>query len=289
VVAIRHAAAVAKASSPLACFGAPLEYWFFKVNSGGVAFLVDFILRRRAGSAEVRISSSHGGTGQVARATAPASIADGSQVVIAGCSLTPTGSTGRVGDVAWDLALDAGPTYLDPRNALLRLLSPLDMALVSWPRARLSGSVTLGGQIFRVGPAPGLISHYWGHRLPPTWRWISANQFAGETIALEAMLLRTHLWGAPWPLLTAGYFFLERGGVRELIVSPHGGRIEIEERGAELTLSARRFGGQATRVRLSARPEQYNDLGDGIRQTLVGTCTLADGATADLTCGIEQR
>jgi hypothetical protein len=27
--------------------GAPLEYWFFKFNSGPLALLVDFIIRRR--------------------------------------------------------------------------------------------------------------------------------------------------------------------------------------------------------------------------------------------------
>ena len=35
---------------------APLEYWFFKVVSGDLAFLVDWIVCKELGEAEVRVS-----------------------------------------------------------------------------------------------------------------------------------------------------------------------------------------------------------------------------------------
>ena len=41
---------------PLASRGAPLEYWFAKVHAPGLAFLVDLIVRRGVGAAEIRLS-----------------------------------------------------------------------------------------------------------------------------------------------------------------------------------------------------------------------------------------
>ena len=38
---------------------APLEYWFLKVVSGDLAFLVDWIVRKELGEAEVRVSSGY--------------------------------------------------------------------------------------------------------------------------------------------------------------------------------------------------------------------------------------
>ena len=40
----------------LATRGAPFEYWYLKVNAGDLAFLVDFIVRRTTGRAEIRLS-----------------------------------------------------------------------------------------------------------------------------------------------------------------------------------------------------------------------------------------
>jgi hypothetical protein len=51
--------------------GAPLEYWFFKFNHGHLAFLVDFITRRRQQQAEVRLSLWVRGNGRVERACSP--------------------------------------------------------------------------------------------------------------------------------------------------------------------------------------------------------------------------
>jgi hypothetical protein len=189
--------------------------------------------------------------------------------------------------VAWNLALDPGPTFLDPRNALLRLLRPLDMQLVSWPRASISGTITIAGRRHAVAPAGALVSHYWGRRLPPTWHWVSANRFEGDSAALEAMVLRTHLWGGPQ--VTAGYFFLERAGRRQLVVAPHGGQVTFESEGDTHTLTARPFRAPAITVHLCAPPAAYNDLGEGIHQTLLATCTLHDGLTARATCGLEHR
>src|SRR3954465_9488265 len=62
---------------------APLEYWFLKVVSGDLAFLVDWIVRKDAGEAEVRVSLWVRGHGRVVRDTAQTWRVRGSTVEIA--------------------------------------------------------------------------------------------------------------------------------------------------------------------------------------------------------------
>ena len=38
----------------MATRGAPLEYWFARLDTADLSFLVDFIVRRRVGTAEIR-------------------------------------------------------------------------------------------------------------------------------------------------------------------------------------------------------------------------------------------
>jgi hypothetical protein len=280
------------ARNPVACFEAPLEYWFFRVNAEGLAFLVDFIVRRRLGTAEVRVSYWLNGPGQVVRATVPLASArlDGEQVVMGGSSLSVGRSAGAVPGVSWDLGLEVGPSFLDPRKPWLRWLRPLDMDLVSWPRARIQGQVRVGDQVVRIGPTPALLTHYWGRRLPSRWRWISANQFAGEPdCAVEAMVLSSRLWALPRPEIRVGYFLLERGGARHLVVAPLDGTIRAEETPTGLTLTVRPFVGAPTGISVTAAAGTYNDIGDGIRQTLLATCTLAGQNGPSSMCGLERR
>jgi hypothetical protein len=69
--------------------GAPLEYWFWKVNKGTLAFLVDFIIRRRTGRAEVRVSLWVDGRGRVERIDSDSWSADAANLRIGGCELEP--------------------------------------------------------------------------------------------------------------------------------------------------------------------------------------------------------
>ena len=96
--------------------GAPLEYWFLKVSSGDLAFLVDWIVRRGMGQAEVRISLWLRGQGRVLRAMGSPRVT-GSTVEVAGCTFTPTLSAGAVEDVRWELACVPLPLRLDPAPA----------------------------------------------------------------------------------------------------------------------------------------------------------------------------
>ena len=48
-------------------------------------------------------------------------------------------------------------------------------------------------------------------------------------------------------------------------------------------------GGKRIRLDCSAAPEQYNDLGEGIRQTLLGTCRVDGASTVSGSAGLEVR
>src|SRR5690348_12875435 len=99
----------------LATRGAPHEHWFFKLNAGDLAFLVDFIVRRPQEEAEVRISLWVRGQGRVERALASIWHAGGWCVDMQGCSLEPSISRGHLADLRWELSYEPGPVRLDPR------------------------------------------------------------------------------------------------------------------------------------------------------------------------------
>jgi hypothetical protein len=271
---------------------APLEYWFFKFNSGPLAFLVDFIAWRRRQQAEVRLSLWVGDTGRVERTVAPTWRSTGTTTAIAGCELGWLASSGAVADVEWDLAYEAGPVRIDPAPQPLKLLRPLDMQLLSRPQARFNGTVRVGDELFTVADAAGMLCHYWGRRLPDRWYWISCNHVAADAGdgAVEAMVLHSRLWGMAHTGLDAGYLFLDQGDGTRLMISPLNGLLRVTGRWHDFQLTARPFsGGQSVRLDCSAPPERYNDLGQGIRQTLLGTCKVNGVIAASGSAGLEMR
>ena len=270
--------------------GAPLEYWFFKFNSGPLAFLVDFIVRRRQHQAEVRLSLWIQGTGRVERAYSSSWRTNPTTVAIAGCELSSGASHGAAADIEWQLGYEAGSVRIDPAPLALKLLRPLDMQLLSRPQARFQGSVRVGQERFAISDASGMLCHYWGVRLPERWCWVSASNLGDEDGVEEAMLLRSRLWGLPRPQLDTGYCFLTQGDRTRMLVSPLTALMRLQGSRHDFQLHTRPLaGGETIRLVCSAAPEQYNDLGEGIRQTLLGTCRV-DGATAvSGSAGLEVR
>lgn len=270
--------------------GAPIEYWFFKFNSGSLAFLVDFIVRRRHHQAEVRLSLWVRGTGRVERAYSSSWRTNSTTVAIAGCELGSGASHGAVADIEWRLDYQAGSARIDPAPRALKLLRPLDMQLLSRPQARFQGSVRVGQERFAISDASGMLCHYWGVRLPARWCWVSASNLGDEDGVVEAMLLRSRLWGLPRPQLDTGYCFLTQGDRTRMLVSPLTALMRLQGSRHDFQLHTRPLaGGETIRLVCSAAPEQYNDLGEGIRQTLLGTCRV-DGATAvSGSAGLEVR
>jgi hypothetical protein len=274
--------------SDLAVRGSPLEYWFFRLNTGSLAFLVDFIVRRSHGTGEVRVSVWVDGLGRVERLTTTSWRTEGERVDSAECMFGPKRSTGRVADVAWDLHQELGSSRIDPIVPPIRWLHPFDMEIASRPRATFSGHVTVGDRMFPCREVPGLVSHYWGKRLPDRWWWISANMFAGNEVAVEALLARTRIWSTR-VAMNAGYLWIDQGGVHQLVIHPLNGMIRVEGSPEAFTLTARRLGRPSLVVRCSAPPNAYGDLGEGIKQTLLGTCLIDGVGEAKGTAGLEFR
>ena len=269
--------------------GAPLEYWFLKVNHERLAFLVDFITRRRQHQAEVRLSLWVRGNGRVEHAVSSSWRINRTTVTIAGCELGPQASRGAVADIEWHLDYEAGSARIDPAPWPLKLLRPLDMQLLSRPQVRFQGSVGVGEERFAISNATGLLCHYWGARLPERWCWISAGNPEGDG-AVEAMLVRSRLWGMPRPRLDTGYCFVSQGNRTRMLISPLTALMDLRGSWHDFQLDARPLiGGERIRLDCSATPEQYNDLGEGIRQTLLGTCRLDGAPAVSGSAGLEVR
>jgi hypothetical protein len=288
-----NAATGTSLAGDLAPRGAPLEYWFFRIDDRELAFLVDFIVRRRTGQAEVRVSLWIRGRGQVVRMFTTSFAAMDGRVVAGDCELTSNSSRGSIGDVRWDLRYAVTGARAAPRVPLVRRLHPFDLELISRPRATFQGRVSIGAEAFEVPGADGCITHYWGRRLPDSWHWVSALSFTAPdgrhvpNVALEASFLRSRLWGRR-PDMAAGYLWMQEGGRQRLVVSPLNGLITASGRLGELRLTARYLGG-SVRLLCSAPVDAYNDLGEAIQQTLLGTCRLDDRGLSCDRAGLEHR
>jgi hypothetical protein len=267
---------------------APLEYWFFKVVSGDLAFLVDWIVRRDLGEAEVRVSVWVRGHGRVVRDTSRTWRVRGSTVEIADCMFSPTLNDGAVDDVRWELRAVPGSARLDPVPSSAKKLHPFDLELVSRPRARFSGTVEVAGETFRLIDARGTLSHYWGRRLPPAWVWVSADGLDASDSIVEAVLLRTRLWKVPRASVLGGYVVVDGGGRSTQVIAPAYGVISGQGDDASFSLRARTMR-REVRLTATARPETYNDLGEGIRQTLLADVTVEDWGSCLGRAGLEFR
>ncbi|MEP6760342.1 MAG: hypothetical protein ABJA93_03135 [Sporichthyaceae bacterium] len=267
--------------------GSPLEYWFVKVQSGDLRFLVDWIVRRRSGQAEVRVSLFVRGVGRVLHATSGSWREAGSRVEVSGCTLSPTKAAGSVDDVRWDLTCDPGLSRLDPVPPPAKLLHPFDLELASRPRAVFTGTVEVAGETFDLAEARGTINHYWGRRLPDAWVWISADLGDGDGV-VEAALIRTRLWGVPRTRQIGGYVMVEGGGRTTQILAPTYGRLSVAGADASFEIRARARG-RELRLTAGAPSSAYNDLGEDIRQTLIGDVTVEGWGSCSGSAGLEHR
>jgi hypothetical protein len=270
----------------LSARSAPLEYWFLKIHSGELAFLVDFIVRRATGKGEVRVSLWHGGVGRVLRSENAKWLA-GDGVAIGDDSMDDRRCVGAVEDVEWQLGFEVRDGRAAAGVPVLRLTRPFDLELISRPRTIFSGHVTVARERFDLLDVPGSLTHYWGRRLPDRWHWISANAFGDSDLVVEGSLMRSRVWGRR-PALPIGYLWIYEDGHEETLISPLTGLITIDGGLDDYTLLARRPG-REVRLSCSASPESYNDLGEGIRQTLLGRCVLVGRDLVDSRAGLEYR
>ncbi len=267
---------------------APLEYWFLKVVSGELAFLVDWILRRDSGIAEVRISLWVRGEGRVVRTTSDQWRVVGDVVDIAGCTFTPSLLTGSVDDITWSLVSSPGESRIDPVPGPARVLHPFDLELVVRPRACISGQIEVAGETFELTDAPATLTHYWGRRLPDAWTWVSADGLGDGDVAVEAAVLRTRLWGRPRASITGGYVVVDDGGSTSRVIAPVYGLVSGWGDAQRFGIRARAWGRGIT-ISGGASASAYNDLGEGIAQTLLGDLSVTGWGECTGRAGLEFR
>ena len=262
---------------------AALEYWFFKVNAGPTALLVDWIARRRVNELWLRVSIHSPNKREVLLAKHALPTAK------EGIPISLERTTGQIEEVSWALDIDCKQEWIAPDIFPARLLSMTDLALVSAPRAVFTGQIRHGKQQIELQQAPGLVSHYWGRQLSAEWWWVSANQFDRDGVAVECAVIRSALWGIPVRLPLA-YLYLRYPEGRVFVTSPPArARVEGSPEGFEIKFQ--RIRGET--ITLSARGRDYGDLGDGIINTLVGDLEIRQGnrviARAQGTAGLERR
>ena len=269
--------------------GAPVEYWFWRFRAGDLSFLVDFIVRQDR-DAEVRVSVWVRGEGRVARVADHRATAAESGITIGERVFDRHGSRGGVDDIRWDLSWVPGGTLVDPSPPVLGRLHALDLEIRIRPFARFSGSVTVGGEAFTIDDVPGALTHYWGRRLPDRWWWISASEFEGAPdMRLEAIVLRSSLWGRGRLPLDLGYLWVSDGRGSDLTISPVTGILRSRALGGGIQIDSLNARGRRHRVRASALETSFNDLGEGIRQTLLGDLECDGSRAVAGTVGLESR
>lgn len=262
---------------------AALEYWFFKVNAGSVALLVDWIARRRQGEHILRVSIHSPQRRVVLFEKLPSPMLENQKFI------TTQRTAGHLGDIAWALDIACDNERIEPDVFPARLLRMTDLALASAPLATFTGRVHHGPLQVELRRAPGMLGHYWGRQLAHDWWWVSANQFDREGVAVECAVLHTSLWGMPIRLPLA-YLYLRRGNTRTLVMSPPA----IARAAGTLEKFEIRFRPLAAKtITLRAHGRDYGDLGDGIANTLVGDLDIWEGneliARAEGTAALERR
>lgn len=257
----------------LASRGAPLEYWFWTAHWPGGGAIVDYIVRREPGEAEIRVGTWDAVVGPVIHHASRTWHAGDEGIRIDDAGLTETGSHGAVEGVRWAIDWDLGSDRVLPRPAWFGPLHPFDMEVVIRPGATFRGTMTIGDRTIALDGA-GSVTHYWGRRLPDRWAWISASGFDDDPEArLEAYLGSSRMWGhGRGP--SAGYAWVRSDGRAETTVMPLTGIIRSRRDGFETRLGSLRADGRRHEIVCSAPAETFNDIGEAIRQSVLADLWL---------------
>lgn len=260
-----------------------LEYWFFKVNAGSVALLVDWIARRKQNENVLRVSihSPHQRVVLFDKLASP--------MIDEQNFLTTQRTVGQLSDITWALDIECDDERMEPDVFPGNLLRMPDLILVSAPIARFTGWIRHGSLQFDLKHASGMISHYRGRQLAHEWWWVSANQFDSEGIAVECAVFRSSLWGTPVRLPFA-YLYLRSANERKLIMAPPA-IARVNGTPEKFEIQVQPFGAKAITLRTQGR--EYGDLGDGISNTLVGDLEIWEEnkliGRAEGTATLERR
>lgn len=260
-----------------------LEYWFFKVNAGSVALLVDWIAYRGRNEYLLRVSIHSAQQRTVLFDKLPSPMIDEQNFI------TTQRTLGHLGDISWALDIECDNERIEPDIFPAKLLRMTDLALVSAPLAKFTGWVQHGPLHVELQGAPGMIAHYWGRQLPHEWWWVSVNQFDQEDVAVECAVLRSSLWGIPvrFPI---SYLYLRSVNERKFIISPPA-LVQVKGTPEKFEIQFQPFAAKI--ITLRAQGHDYGDLGDGIINTLVGDLEIWEGkrliGRAEGTAALERR
>jgi hypothetical protein len=248
--------------------GAPLEYWFFRTEVDDLRLLVDLIVRRDAGTVETRAACTIGDTPTVSHDVQSMTQPRAEGIANATASIDPSRTVGDSGGVSWDLDLDLGRHRIQPVSAAFASSRSLDMLLLSRPAATFTGTVTSAGRSWTLRQAPGMVAHYWGRALAPSWCWVSVVGGPGEP-RVEATVLRTRLW-ATRATIKGGYVWTWSGREADapsLFSMPTNGSWLTWRSARDTVIVEARRTSRRELLSASADAESFVPFGDGIRNS----------------------
>ena len=261
---------------------ANIEYWFFKVNSGPVALIVDWIERRKLKERFLRVSIHSPYKREVIFEKLTSFMPNDNFIDI-------QKTVGHAGEVAWDLNIDLGRDVIKPDIFPSNALKMTDIIITSAPLARFTGWIRHGSQQVNLQSEPGMVSQYWGRQLSLEWWWISAHHFDREDVSLECVVGKSSLWGMPVSL-SLSYLYLHYGDGREYFVRP-GNSTRVTGSPEKFQIEINRIGKE--KITLTGTGREYSDFGDRIINTLTGDLEVREGkrviAHAHGTAGLERR
>ena len=260
---------------------AALEYWFFKVNAGPIALIVDWIERRKLNEHVLRVSVHSPHKREV--------IFEKLDAFMPGDNFMTTQQTvGHAGEVSWDLEIVPGGDWFKPDIFPAGLLKMPDLASFGAPLVTFSGWIRHGSHQTTLDHVPGSITQYWGRQLASEWWWVSAHQFDQEGIVVEGTVLRSRLWGTSLQMPLA-FFYLCQQNKKEFILAPSN-LARVQGTPEEFQIEISRIGKE--KITLICKGREYGDFGDNIINTLTGDMELREGdrviARANGTAGLER-
>ncbi len=260
---------------------AALEYWFFKVNAGRIALIVDWIERRRSAEHILRVSIHSPYRREVIFKELTSWMPEDN-------FMTTTRSAGSADEVSWDLTITPKGDPAKPDVFPAGLLKIPDLASYGSPYATFTGWIRHGPEQTTLNDVPGSITQYWGRGLAAEWWWVSAHQFDVPGTAVEGTILTTRVWGTSVKLPLA-FITVRRDGASEFILAPPS-RVQVSGTPEKFRVDIRRRGREDLSLVCTGR--EYGDFGDGIVNTLTGDMELREGdaviARAEGCAGLER-
>lgn len=258
------------------------EYWFFKVNNGPIALIVDWIERRKLNEHILRVSIHSPHKREVI-------FENLDSLMPSDNFLSRKKTVGHSGDVSWDLDINLGSEMIKPDIFPAGLLKMPDTLYESAPLAKFSGWIRHGNEKVNLDKVCGAVTQYWGRQLTQSWWWISAHQFDKEEIAIECSVFRTSLWGTSAKMPFA-FLYLYRNGKRDFLLAPPNS-VYVEGSPDKVIIEFRRIGRK--NIKLVGTGREYGDFGERIINTLTGDLDIFEDnqllASAKRTAGLERR